>query len=228
MRLKNPGTIDAALAAVSQVKGQLTNTMAGSGTQRLVDFTRWCERWAIPQLGNHFQGSEELFSLLGETHYRLVSAAPHMAELQLNSFLSREWHTWDARLGHLAGELERDREFIKRPGRIVVVETSALMEGVFFTEFDWHVLDSSLAADPVRLVVPILVIEELDGLKLTKDKQQKADAKQVLRELWSLHGTAPPKPASLPGARTSPSRSTSTATGTGGARTTTARSSSRP
>ena len=32
------------------------------------------------------------------------------------------------------------------------------MEGVLFTEYDWHTLDAGLATEAVRLIVPILVI----------------------------------------------------------------------
>jgi predicted ribonuclease YlaK len=90
------------------------------------------------------------------------------------------------------------RIFLARPGRIVVLDTSALMEGVLFTGYDWHALDAGLAAEAVRLIVPILVIEELNGLKRTRDRQQKADAREVLRAMWALHSTTPTVPAALP------------------------------
>jgi hypothetical protein len=72
------------------------------------------------------------------------------------------------------------------------------MEGVFFTDFDWHLLDPSLRGDGVRLVVPSLVVEELDDLKRHRDGQ-KAQARRVLTALWDLHRTAPAEPAALPG-----------------------------
>ena len=112
--------------------------------------------------------------------------------------LNRDWQTFDRHLERLGEELESCRTFLFRPGRIVVLDTSALMEGVVFTTYDWHTLDDDLAAGGIRLIVPILVIEELDGLKRTRDRQQKADAKEVLRAMWALHGTAPTTPAALP------------------------------
>jgi hypothetical protein len=65
------------------------------------------------------------------------------------------------------------------------------MEGVFFTDFDWHLLDPSLIGDAVRLVVPSLVVEELDDLKRDRDGRKKAKARRVLTALWDLHPTAP-------------------------------------
>ncbi len=197
MRLKNPGGVEGAIATVGQVRGQLGNARNGnSAADRKDSFLRWCDNWATPQLGNHFPDTEEVFTAIEETFRRLV-LAPSMSEYELNTMLNREWQTWDRRLERLSAELENCRVFLARPGRIVVLDTSALMEGVLFTGYDWHTLDAGLAAEAVRLIVPILVIEELDGLKRTRDRQQKADAKEVLRAMWALHGTAPTVPAAL-------------------------------
>jgi rRNA-processing protein FCF1 len=125
--------------------------------------------------------------------------APEMSERQLNGLLHREWQEWDARLDRLLTGLEALRAFLQRPGRLVVLDTSALMEGVFFTEFDWHKLDASLAGGPVRLIVPSLVTEELDELKRHRDGRVKAKARRVLTGLWELHRTKPSAPALLPG-----------------------------
>lgn len=198
MRLKNPGGVEAAIATVSQVRGQLGNANGGnSAADRKDRFLRWCDNWATPQLGNHFPESEEIFTAIEET-FRRLALAPPMSEYELNTMLARDWRTWDRRLERLSAEVESLRGFMARPGRITVLDTSALMEGVPFMEYDWHDLHSDLAEGPVRLIVPILVVEELDGLKRTRDRQQKADAKQVLRAMWALHGTAPTIPAVLP------------------------------
>jgi uncharacterized protein with PIN domain len=195
MRLKNPGGIDAAILTVDQVKGQLPSS-GNSAEDRKDRFLRWLDQWT-PQLGNHFPDTEEIFAAVDET-FRLLVLAPPMTTYELNTLLSREWKAWDRRLERLAAELGSIRGFATRPGRIVVLDTSALMEGIFFTEYDWHALDAALAGESVRLVVPILVIEEFDVLKRTRDRHQKADAKAVLRSLWALHGTKPTFPASLP------------------------------
>jgi hypothetical protein len=198
MRLKNSGGVDAAIATVAVVRGQLGNARNGnSAADRKDSFLRWCDNWATPQLGNHFPDTEEIFTAIEET-FRRLALAPPMSEYELNTMLTRDWQIWDRRLERLGVELERRRAFLGRPGRLVVLDTSALMEGVLFIGYDWHALDAGLAAGAVRLIVPILVIEELDGLKRTRDRQQKADAKEVLRAMWALHGTMPTVPAALP------------------------------
>lgn len=197
MRLRNPGGIEEAIQAVGQVQSELDNTASGPATQRLVTMIRWVDNWASGQLGNHFPPTEQLFALLDETHYRLVTAQ-QMPELQLNSLLNREWKTWDARLSQVIDELRKACAFTTHPGRIVVPDTSALMEGILFTEYDWHALDASLASGPVRIVIPVLVVEELDGHMHSRDRHRKTAAKEVLRLLWALHRKAPTEPAPLP------------------------------
>ena len=108
--------------------------------------------------------------------------------------IAREKLAW---LDGLIAELEQQKPFLARPGHLVVLDTSALMEGVFFTEFDWHALDPAVKEGPIRLILPSLVIEELDELK-RRDARQKAQARKVLRTLRELHRPRPTEPAPLP------------------------------
>jgi hypothetical protein len=149
MRLRNPGGLEQAIATVRQVKGELMNTVAGDSARRKADFLAWFDYWATPQLGNHFPRSEGIFAEIAESYHRLVLAPP-MSVRELNGLLHREWQEWDARLERVLSELEELSVFLQRQGDLVVLDTSALMEGVFFTDYDWHKLDASLAGGPVR------------------------------------------------------------------------------
>jgi rRNA-processing protein FCF1 len=197
MRLRNPGGLDKAIETVKQVKDQLMNTVPGISAQRKDAFLAWCDQWATPQLGNHFPASEGIFAEIDQSYHRLVMAPP-MSERQMNGLLQREWQEWDARLGRVLSDLDGLRAFLNWPGRLVVLDTSALMEGEFFTEYDWHSLDGSLDRVPVRLIVPSLVTEELDELKRRPGERQRAKARRVLTALWDLHCSAPARPAALP------------------------------
>jgi hypothetical protein len=198
MRLRNPGSLEAALETVKQVKGELWNavTAGHSAPDKKDAFLAWCDRWATPQLGNHFPPSEALFAEIAESYHRVVQT-PLLTERQLNGLLDREGKAWSVRLDGLIAELEQQKPFLAWPGHLVVLDTSALMEGVFFTEFDWHALDPVVKEGPIRLIVPSLVIEELDELK-RRDARQKAQARKVLRTLWELHRPRPTEPAPLP------------------------------
>jgi hypothetical protein len=197
VRLKNPGSAKAAIDTVKEVKGALLNAY-GTSNDRKTALLNWCNNWATPQLGNHFPATEELFALISDTYNRLA-LAPDMPRAHLNGLLHREWQEWDTRLDRLIAELGTLLAFTSRPGAPVVLDTSALMEGVPFTDFDWHTLHPSLAGVPVRLIVPILVIEELDELKRPhRREREKAQARKVLKALWDLHRAAPASPSSLP------------------------------
>src|SRR5262249_19170020 len=50
----------------------------------------------------------------------------------------------------------------------------------------------------VRLIVPVLVIEELDELKRDRDGARRQKARGVFRSLWGLHGHAPTESVPLP------------------------------
>ncbi|MGH3280992.1 MAG: PIN domain-containing protein [Trebonia sp.] len=81
----------------------------------------------------------------------------------------------------------------------MVLDTSVLMEGEPFLTFGWHALDPALASEPVRLILPILVIEELDDLLHDRNGDRRQKARAATRELWQLHGARPTDPAPLPG-----------------------------
>jgi hypothetical protein len=197
MRLKNPGGLEQAITTLKQVQDHLSDTVTGDSAQRKDAFLRWCDQWATPQLGNHFPASEDIFTEISDFYNRLVTL-PEMSERQLNGLLNREWPTWNERLGRILAELEGLRTFLRRPGGIVVLDTSALMEGVFFTEFDWHELDPTLKGEAVRLIVLSVVTDELDELKRRAGERQKAQARKVLSTLWDLHRAKPAEPATLP------------------------------
>lgn len=166
MRLRIPGGIEAALSTVKQVRDELGNASVNghNAADRKNAFLSWCDNWASGQLGNHFPPGEDLFAELAKSYYRMVMTT-QVPERELYGLISRECREWDARLERLTGELQGRMAFLGRPGHLVVLDTSALVEGVFFADFDWHTLDGTLKDGPVRLILPSLVLEELDDLK---------------------------------------------------------------
>jgi hypothetical protein len=198
MKLRNPD-VNQAIASVQLLQSQL-GSARGSGhssTDRRDAFLSWCDYRARPQLGNHFSSTETLFGELDQSYDR-VALAPGTTERTLNGILQREFNSWEGRLERLVAELRALAPFIDRPGRIVVLDTSALMEGQPFASFNWQSLDTSLADSAVRLIVPVLVIEELDELKRDRDGARKQKARGVFRSLWGLHGHSPTEPVPLP------------------------------
>ena len=106
------------------------------------------------------------------------------------SFIIRCRDVWAERLEDEARELRQVQAFVDRPGRIGVLDTSAFIEGRKFWLANWPTL---LGADPpggpplpVRLVVPLLVVEELDEGKTSKVNRVQDRSRDSLRELWKL------------------------------------------
>jgi hypothetical protein len=102
-------------------------------------FLTWCDIWATPQLGNHFPQSESIFAEITDSYHRISAHQfASMPVRQANRILNREFGEWDERLDRVLDDLAKMASFLGRAGRLVVPDTSALMEGVFFTDFDWH------------------------------------------------------------------------------------------
>ncbi len=109
------------------------------------------------------------------------------------ALLVRERDVWMARLHNSVRELEQLEVFVNRPGRVAVLDTSAFIEGGDFWEQDWATItraddDRAPGAGPlpVRLIVPIIVIEEMDNHKRHTNKRVAATARQALSHLWQL------------------------------------------
>lgn len=86
-------------------------------------------------------------------------------------------------LGEIADSLDRERKrWLAHPAILVVPDTNLfLQEGKPFREIDW--LDIVGRAGDVRLVIPIVVIHELDRLKRTGNNTTRSLARQALRWL---------------------------------------------
>jgi predicted ribonuclease YlaK len=93
---------------------------------------------------------------------------------------------WKGRLEETASALEKLSVFASRPGFIFVPDTSGLIEGPALLDFPWHELVAFPEGETARLVVPILVVEELDELKRHRDAERRRRARQTLRALWEL------------------------------------------
>lgn len=198
MRLRTPD-VAKAIQTTGLVQMELQNAQVhgNSAAERQNSFLTWCDNWARPQLGNHFLRTESIFNEL-DVNYDRIAFAPRMTERMLNGLLNREFKAWDAQLQSVLAELEVLQVFLGRPGRLMALDTSAFMEGPLFTTFRWHGLRDVPADSAIRLVVPALVIEELDDLKRHRDNRQKAKARQVLTTLWDLHRPSPTEPTPLP------------------------------
>jgi hypothetical protein len=180
MRLMFPAdqTVDVLMGLWSK----LDNCRSGNDARDVRD--RWLRWWS--------EADEELRSLFpdGEVAASLYVSQARVRDVNLDtmphSVLNHEIDVWLDRLNQMIDELVKLQPFIDRPGLIVVPDTSAFIEGVYFTELNWQELADVDQQEPLRLVVPILVVEELDELKRARDRTRDR-ARSVLRRLWELN-----------------------------------------
>lgn len=98
----------------------------------------------------------------------------------------------------MEAELEQQKLMIG-DGSVVVLDTSVLMEGDPFVTFDWHGLHPSLVTGAVRLVLRIIVVDELDDLLHDRNGDRRKKARDARRALMSVHpGNKPAEAAPLP------------------------------
>jgi hypothetical protein len=192
MQLRHPGDIDRVLRMLADLQSRLVNYR---GYEDTVPYLAWCEE-ASRQLREHFL-SVDLAELAERDQRELTFGGAVMTRPR--EFLDGNIDLWKVRLAEVRMTLEKLRPFIERPGSLLILDTSAFIEGEYFTDLDWHRLAGVQAGAPVRLIVPIIVIDELDDLK--RDRRAGDRARSVLHRLWELRDGAGTAPAQLKGRR---------------------------
>jgi predicted ribonuclease YlaK len=89
----------------------------------------------------------------------------------------------------------RDRLVRRRSGAIIVPDANVFLHYTFFKEASWTALTGG---EPMRMVVPLLVIEQLDRTKTSQREHIARRAQQVIRALEDLLATSR-GPAEIPG-----------------------------
>jgi rRNA-processing protein FCF1 len=198
VRLRNPGTADAAISAIGTLGFHLGNSRSGLGAaDKQRDFLRWVEDVARPQFESWLADAAEVVGELDSAYNRVVFASG-VSEATLLGLLNREFDSMGRLLDRVSAGMRALKALADRPGVPVVLDTSVLMESrPLFHEFDWRRLDSALASG-VRLVVPILVVGELDDLRHDKKAERREKARIATRKLIELHKGTPTMPAPLP------------------------------
>ncbi|HET6356110.1 PIN domain-containing protein [Streptomyces sp.] len=161
MRIRNAGAIDDAIQTLTFLKHQCENARNPSALSQARDaYIGW-----VHTAERHFYSlfaDEGMIDALHTASYweirRLTQVSPGAFAL-MQGEIERQVQRIDAAIE----KLRQYREFASHPGKIVVPDTSALIRGVWLPDFVWQThLDIK---DSVRMVVPILVVEELDGFK---------------------------------------------------------------
>jgi hypothetical protein len=195
MLLKTPGELQTAIDNVDFLARKLADCLSGPRPNSQHAREAWLEWWAGAdmKLRELFADDDLLVPLARTaTEIRNLNIPASAYEAPSLSFIIRERDVWVDRLDSAVRELRQLEGFVTRPGRVAVLDTSAFHEFDRFWVADWAEVTEadpphmSLPGLPIRLVVPLVVVEELDAQKRHPNGKVREAARDILRHLRDL------------------------------------------
>jgi hypothetical protein len=195
MRLRTPGELQEAIDNVDLLAQKLTDCLNGFRHTAQWTSEAWLKWWAEADMKlRELFAEDNLLAPLAQTatEIRNLDIRAPVLEAPIVSLVVRERDVWVDRLRGASEKLRQLKDFVMRPGRVAVLDTSAFQEFERFWKADWakvagadppHVSKPGL---PIRLVVPLLVVEELDGQKRHPNGRVRQTARETLRHLREL------------------------------------------
>lgn len=173
--------LDRLRQALWEVETRLGNARGATGTP--VDIYNAYISWVHDSV-RHLStmiSDEDLRRLVLTARYWALQAQPTAAELQpVRQLLNAEIDERARELKDAIEAVDEERRRWEHPGVLVMPDTS------FYVTHDDKIEDADLASvvdlrdEPVRILVPILVIDELDNLKRSGDKHVRWRASYTL------------------------------------------------
>jgi hypothetical protein len=195
MRLKTPGDLQAAIDNVDFLAGKLADCLNTPQPNSQQAREAWLEWWAGADMKlRELFADDDLLVPLAKTaaEIRDLDIPAPAYEAPSLSFIIRERDVWVDRLGTAVRRLEQHKDFVIRPGRVAVLDTSAFHEFDRFWVADWVMVTeadppyATMPVLPIRLVVPLVVVEELDAQKRHPNGKVREAARDILRHLRDL------------------------------------------
>ncbi|TQJ54653.1 PIN domain-containing protein [Streptomyces sp. SLBN-115] len=188
MHLRNVGAIDAAELTLQQLKNECGNLRNSTAVVSARDnYLSWVEK-ADSQFRSLFDDesmADDLYSAAYWEIRRITQVTPRPYPL-IHGEIENRIRDIEAALALLT----RMRTFVSHPGSIVVPDTSAFIQGEIFTDLVWPTKMGVKGS--VRLVVPIIVVEQLDRLKDGGNTRAGDRARKVLKRLRGQRRAAGP------------------------------------
>ena len=171
--------------AIALVRELETNCHAGTQppgstlpVQKQLDYVRWATG-AEGRLRTILPQREAATFFDGPRHRDICSMTPGD---QLLAMISAEVDAHWVRLGALADELELARKLFEEAGTCIAPDTSFYIEhSQKLEEVDFHIVAQQTGA--IRVLIPIVVIDELDGLKNRGSKHARWRAGHTLGKI---------------------------------------------
>jgi hypothetical protein len=196
MRLKTPGDLEASIDSLDLLARKLADCLNGRPRRNAQqDREAWLKWWAEADMKlRGLFAEDELLVPLAQTaaEIRNLDLPAPAYDAPIQSFIIRERDVWVDRLNNAVRELKQLNDFVRRPGRVAVLDTSAFHEFDRFWLADWASLTeadpphTSMSGLPIRLMVPLVVVEELDSQKSHPNGKVRQTAREILRQLRDL------------------------------------------
>jgi rRNA-processing protein FCF1 len=182
MLLRNGVDLDLAIRTVAQlaqecedIKAQLSGG-PGDAWRTYVTWAATCER----QLRNLFADPGAIEGLHTQRYWHLWTPGVHWARL-----IDAEIDVQVPRLNALASTLREYLHLRERPGHLAVVDTNVLLHYQRIDKVNW----GNVVKDrPVRLVVPHIVLDELDDKRYLGSDKIRERARSAIAPLDELRG----------------------------------------
>lgn len=189
------------LEVLRQLHADAMNARSAADMDRA--YFHWCEK-ALSQLKPMVLQSDLNRLVLTQAHWTLLNTSM-IGTPQINALRARELDRCIADLGVAVKSLEEQIERWNAPGVFLVPDTCFFMNYPRkFNELDyWDLLETSPMTQ-VHVVIPIAVIDELDGLKKSKI-ENRYRAAASLRIIQELFGDKPDEFQTLRGPEMRPS-----------------------
>lgn len=177
--IRQSATIDNAIQVLRTLEANSrmeAQPAGGPQSDQRETYVRWAGR-AEQYLGSVLprEGVDKLFD---SQRHRDICSMPMGS--QITMLISAEVDRICAALSALADDFERARALFSQRGVYVVPDTSFYIEHPDkIRDVDWRPL-LTIREEPVHVVVPILVIDELDGLKRSGDRNTRWRAGHTL------------------------------------------------
>lgn len=198
------------LESVGNVVGNLRTSGPREAQERLLAYLDWANE-AVAQLARLIAGADLDRLVLTQRHATLLAGVSHFRypeETKLvyglvNLELDQRVTAFEQALQALRAQIDT----WTRPGDFVVADSSFYIQHPDKLEAADFGKLCSAREDPVHLLLPIVIVDELDNLKQNKDKHTRWRAGSTLAVVDRIFGEHPNQPATLRARDNSPADS---------------------
>lgn len=202
-RLDHPAQPDDAIQMLNERITALRNlpAQAGGSTNQQTTNERWRDHYLmwVEDTEVHFANYNHdpaVLELLHTRRYWAIRDVDPISTARPIPLVRSEIEWQTTTLHRLRTDLElRVQRARSGPGHITVIDSNSLLHFMLPDQIDWQEV---VGTSPVRLVIPLRVIEELDAKKYSDSKRNRERARQLLPKLEEMVGLwGDPSPAVL-------------------------------